>query len=62
MKAFVTGIKTNGEDFSYTLENVVTVNYVNNSIVITRIGDIGESLTYVYDEAKTGYKYNICFM
>lgn len=62
MKAFVTGIKTNGEEFSYALENVVTVNYVNNSIVITKIGNIGESLTYVYDVAKTGYKYNICFM
>lgn len=59
MKAMVKGTKKNGEDFSYILEDIVTVNYSNENLVI--VFSNGTSTSYK-NAIDNGYKYQIVFM
>ena len=61
MKAIVNGIKTNGESFSYTIDNIKAINYFNGSLIITRENVNGDVETRTYNEACTSYDYNIAF-
>ena len=62
MTAMIKGVKNNGEEFGYTLDNVVSVNIAEEQIVIIKKDMDGQLKTYTYNEKATGYKYTMCFM
>lgn len=59
MKAIVKGTKGDGEDFNYILEDIISVNYSNENLVI--IFSNGTSVSYK-NAINNGYKYQIVFM
>ena len=59
MKAMVKGIKSNGEEFNYIVDNVINVVYTNENITLV-LSD-GSSTSYANAISK-GYKYTISIM
>ena len=59
MKAMVKGIKSNGEEFNYIVDNVINVVYTNENITLV-LSD-GSSVSYANAISK-GYKYTISIM
>ena len=56
MTALVKGIKSNGENFEYTVDDIINVTYTNNNIVLVK--DDGTAVAYENAISK-GYKYTI---
>lgn len=48
MKATVTNIRN---DYHYTVENIVSVQYINNNLLITKVED-GEVKTITYNSSE----------
>ena len=61
MKAVVMGTKSVNEYFSYTLDNIRSIDFINGALYITRENEEGKIVVISYNEAATGYKYNITF-
>lgn len=59
MKAMVKGVKSNGEEFNYVIENIINVVYTNDNIVLV-LSD-GTSVSYK-NAINNGYKYTITIM
>lgn len=59
MKAMVNGIKSNGETFSYVVEDIINVVYSNDNIVLVKKD--GTSTSYA-NAISNGYKYTISIM
>ena len=59
MKAMVKGIKSNGEDFDYIVDNIINVVYSNENIVL--VMNDGTSVSYE-NSISNGYKYTISIM
>ena len=57
MKAIVKGIKSNGENFDYIIDNIINVVYSNENIVL--VMNDGKSVSYAI---VNGYKYTISIM
>ena len=59
MKAIVKGIKSNGEEFDYVLDDVFNVIYTNDNIILVLSN--GDKVSYA-DAISKGYKYEIVVM
>ena len=59
MKAMVKGIKSNGEEFDYIVDNIINVIYTNE--YITLVKNDGTSVGYS-NAISDGYKYTISIM
>ena len=59
MKAMVKGIKSNGEEFNYIVDDVVNVLYTNGDITLLRSD--GTKVSYS-NAIQKGYKYAISIM
>ena len=59
MKAMVKGIKRNGEEFDYILEDIINVVYTNENIVLVKSD--GTSASYA-NAISNGYEYTITIM
>ena len=59
MKAMVNGIKRNGEQFDYIVEDIINVVYSNENIVLVK--NDGTSVSYE-NAISNGYKYIISIM
>ena len=59
MKAMVKGIKSNGEEFDYIVDNIINVVYTNE--YITLVKNDGTSVGYS-NAISDGYKYMITIM
>lgn len=59
MKAMVKGIKSNGEEFDYIVDDVINVVYTNENITLVKSD--GTSVSYANAISK-GYKYTISIM
>ena len=59
MKAMVKGIKNNGEEFDYIVDDIINVVYSNKNIVL--VFNNGTSVSYKNAISK-GYKYTISIM
>lgn len=59
MKVIVKGIKSNGEDFNYIVEDVFNVLYTNDNIILVLRN--GDTISYA-DVISKGYKYEILVM
>lgn len=56
MKAMVKGIKSNGETFSYIVDDIINVVYTNDNIVL--VTSDGRSVAYA-NAISNGYQYTI---
>ena len=59
MKAMVKGIKSNGEEFDYIVDDIINVIYTND--YITLVKNDGTSVGYS-NVISDGYKYTISIM
>ena len=59
MKAMVKGIKSNGEEFDYIVDDIINVIYTNE--YITLVKNDGTSVGYS-NTISDGYKYTISIM
>ena len=59
MKAMVKGIKSNGEEFDYIVDDIINVIYTNE--YITLVKNDGTSVGYS-NAISDGYKYTISIM
>ena len=59
MKAMVKGIKSNGEEFDYIVDDIINVVYTNENITLVKSD--GTSTAYA-NAISNGYKYTISIM